>query len=163
MTNKIDELKQMETFKELLEAKITGLKKELEQEEQEEKKFPQHDDKFYFIDEDGDVLYGRYDEDVTEDNRKENIGNCFRTREKAEFEIERLKVLKELKEFSKKFGLGERNYYLARFKDNEITTGSNFAMQYDVIYFESKEKVEEAIEAVGEDRIRKYYFGIGVE
>ena len=28
------------------------------------------------------------------------------------------------------------------------------------IYFESREKVEEAIDAVGEDRIKKYIFGV---
>lgn len=36
----------------------------------------------------------------------------------------------------------------------------NYEMYHGVTYFESKNKVKEAIEAVGEERIKKYIFGL---
>ncbi len=162
MTNKIDELKQMEAFKELLEVKITGLKEEIESEKQEEKNtFPKHGDDFYCIDENASIFLANYVEGAIDVVRKESIGNCFRTQKEAEFEVERLKVLKELKEFSTKFERNGENYYLVFWANDDLVgVMLDAEMRLDVLYFASAEKAQEAIEAVGEDRIIKYYFGI---
>ncbi len=162
MTNKIDELQQMEAFKELLEAKITGLKEEIEEieEEQEDKKFPQNGDNYFFIISIGLISEDVYDGNIT-DLQRLVIGNMFKTKEEAEFEVERLKVIKELKEFSTKFERNDENYYLVFWaNDNFVGVMLEDEMRLDVLYFESMEKAREAIKAVGEDRIRKYYFGI---
>lgn len=161
MINKIDELKQMETFKELLEAKITGLKEEIEeQEEQENKKFPQNGDNYFFIISVGLISEDVYDGNIT-DLQRLVIGNMFKTEKEAEFMVERLKVLKELKEFARPFILDVNNYSIAyNLEDMVMFIRNDIIIKDKLIYFESREKVREAIEAVGEERIKKYYFGI---
>lgn len=61
-------------------------------------------DKYYYIDNDGEILTGRWDtiNDVPSrvDARRRNIGNIFKTEEEAQFKYERLKVLNQLKSLS---------------------------------------------------------------
>ena len=103
------------------------------------------------------------------DNEKLSIGNAFLTEKDAEFEAERLKVIAELKKYAKEFSDEDwarnnrvQKYYIYY----NWSTGNLFAnYNYEVSYgnqllFESGEKAKEAIAAVGEDRIKKYYFGV---
>ncbi len=138
--------------------------KELANAEKENKKFPQNGDKFYYIDSLLDV-----GEDVfassTLDFTLQKAGNFFKTKEEAEFIVEKIKVINELKKYSSSFIDGEENYYLAW--QNDIYGERSFVRtpwtsyeKTNNIYFESKVKAKEAIEAVGEERIKKYYLGI---
>ena len=90
-----------------------------------------------------------------------SIGNCFRTPEDAHFEIERFKVIRELKQFaSKNYGGKNARYYLA-YRDQEIKhyiTDSEFYT--GDLRFSTQELAQKAINTVGYDRIKKYYFGI---
>lgn len=93
------------------------------------------------------------------------IGNVFKTKEEVEFEIERLKVITELKEFAEPDDSQWNSlydHYSISYNHNkgglDIDTWS--VMKSDSIYFESKDKAREAIEAVGEDRIKKYYLRV---
>ena len=90
-----------------------------------------------------------------------SIGNIFRNEEEAEFAVGKLKVEAELRKFSRPFEEDENNYYLEyRSSDKAVTTYCCQRYQTQgVIYFESSEKVQQAIEAVGEERIKKYIFG----
>ena len=99
--------------------------------------------------------------DTYVDDCRFDIGNVFKTQEDAEFQVERLKVITKLKQFSHEFTYGYRNFYINL--SNGDTLSYNYrsnVMVQGVIYFESEEKVNEAIEAVGEDRIKKYLFGV---
>ena len=90
-----------------------------------------------------------------------NIGNMYKTKEEAEFELERMNVLGELKKFSRKFRKDELNYYIyLNCNTNELGTVLSDNRERFNVYFESYEKAKEAIEVVGEDRIKKYLFGI---
>lgn len=93
------------------------------------------------------------------------IGNLFKTMEEAEFEIERRKVITELKKYSKAYNPNENNVcifysyaeddfipYLESYDCNEIEMGA--------YYFESVNMAEKAIKEVGEERIKKYLFGV---
>ena len=90
-----------------------------------------------------------------------NMGNVYRTQEEAEFQLERMKVLEELKKFSCKYRKGELNYYIyLNSNTNELgVILSDIYMRFD-FYFESYEKAEEAIKEVGEDKIKKYLFEV---
>ena len=101
------------------------------------------------------------------DNEKLSIGNAFLTEEDAEFAKERLKVIAELKKYAKEFSDEEWSnptipkyvIYLSS-QDYRMYITSHYSVRYPFLYFESKEKAQEAIDAVGEERIKKYYFGV---
>lgn len=93
------------------------------------------------------------------------IGNVFKTKEEVEFEIERLKVIAELKEFAEPDDRQWNNHdchWAIRYKHNisEMCIEQWTLFHTNLIYFESREKAEEAINAVGEDRIKKYYLRV---
>lgn len=92
------------------------------------------------------------------------IGNYFKNKKEAEFEIERLKVIAELKKFAESDDVwnGETNHYYLYFSVNsgEILIDYNTHYNRADIYFTSKEIAQKAIETVGEDRIKKYYLRI---
>ena len=102
------------------------------------------------------------------DNEKRSIGNSFLTEEDAEFSRERLKVIAELEKYAKEFSDEEwmssntQKYYLYyNWPNNEVNTDYNYFSTYgNQLLFESGEKAQEAINAVGEERIKKYYFGV---
>lgn len=147
LLNRIEELE-----KELLELK------ELVKEEQD---FPQDGDIYWLIDDEGSVFNTFYDNHYI-DRYHQLIGSVFKTKEQAEFAVEKLKVEAELRKFSKPFESGETSYYI--FFHIEIdcldTHFTSYCPPQGSIYFESEEKAQQAIESVGEDRIKKYLFGV---
>ena len=101
------------------------------------------------------------------DNEKLSIGNEFLTEEDAEFARERLKVIAELKRYAKEFSDEEWSndfyvkYYIAyECSRKEIVFLSTVTTNRGDIYFCEKEKAKEAVDAIGEERIKKYYFGV---
>lgn len=104
---------------------------------------------------------------VGSDWNRERIGNVFLTEEDAKFASERLKVIAELKKYAKEFSDEEwlnqsivKHYIIFDYEDHVINIGYVCFTKVSDIYFESEEKAQEAIEAVGEDRIKKYYLGV---
>ena len=147
-----------------LQEELKALKKriaELEELAKEEKEFPQEDDVFCFINTFGKPVESTWGESITNRQLIE-IGNMFRTKEQAEFAVEKLKVEAELRKFSRPFEYGENCtefYYDHEF--GRITFLTLTASQTQgAIYFESEEKAQQAIEAVGAERIKKYIFGV---
>lgn len=95
------------------------------------------------------------------------IGNVFLTKEDAEFAKERLKVIAELKKYAKEFSDEEwekmnspKHYLVYDYEEYVVRICVVRFMKNNVIYFESEEKAKEAIEVVGEERIKKYYLGV---
>lgn len=100
------------------------------------------------------------------DNSRYEFGNYFRTEEEAEFEVERLKVITELREWATP--ANEFNWdssfeekYTILLESDEVRAGHFTLYQTSDLYFKTKEQAEEAIRAVGKDRIIKYYFRRG--
>ena len=101
------------------------------------------------------------------DHNRLRFGNVFLTEEDAKFAIERLKVIAELKKYAKEFSDEEwkdnkiqKYYIIYQYSGDYIKSILTYTSKENVLYFESKEKIQEAIDAVGEDRIKKYYFGV---
>ena len=103
-----------------------------------------------------------------------SMGLCFQTEEQAEFMVKKLKVIHELEKFAfenneKEIDWNDVNqtkYYLGMFQsDKIIAVFSTYKWCYTTfnIYFTSKEIAKKAIETIGEDRIKKYYFDINEE
>ena len=86
-----------------------------------------------------------------------SLGFVFQTEAEAEFAIERLKVLAEMREWTGEWnapylllcGIAHGNVYV------HWTTNANGALK-----FQTEEDAKNCIKAVGEDRIKKYYFMI---
>ena len=148
-----------------LSNRIEQLEKELEElkklEKESVKQFkPTIGDEYWFINSDGYVTCIEWEYDMF-GQRIYEIGNTYRTKEEAEFVVEKIRTETELRKFSRPFERGESNYYiLSDVYDNALTISSvGFYRCQGTIYFESEEKAEEAIRMVGEKRIEKYIFG----
>lgn len=135
---------------------------ELEELAKEEQEFPRNGDDYYVLTGAGSVVpYVWVDDKI--DFKSQSLGNVFRTEEQAEFAVEKLKVETELRKFSKPFEEGKNNYFTV-FDTNYANVdilGMSYSRVQGVIYFESEERAQQAIESVGKDRIKKYIFGVG--
>ena len=134
---------------------------------QEEKEWPQDGDNYYYIHSNGEIANSNF---YLNDSFCKNIlsvGNYFRTREEAEFEVERLKVLEEMKKFAESEDRewdGINEHWCIIYQCSTFVPSIKFLFKieckYDGIYFETEEKARECVKAVGEDRIKKYYLGV---
>ena len=134
---------------------------ELKSEVKEGPKFPEYGDIYWCIDAEG-IVYVNNFEGIQADRNILEIGNVFKTAEEAEFAVEKLKVEAELRKFSRPFEYGKFNYYLFfDIDDNSFkTVFTSYCPPQGAIYFEDEYKALEAIESVGEERIKKYIFGV---
>ena len=163
------------TFKNLTDEQINAIKVLLgdaceieEQKEEEVPFFPAVGDDYYFLYSNGDIGDTQYT-GTTSDMTREYMGNCFKTKEEAKFEVERLKVIHEMKEFAEPEDYAWDNsnvhytfVYNTSSKDSLEIQGY-YTFKISGIYFKSSSDAGDCIEAVGEDRIKKYYFGIKEE
>ena len=123
-------------------------------------------DRYFFLTASG-IIQGSFWHDDISDHNRLSIGNISLTEEAAEFARERLKVIAELKKYAKEFSDEEwSNTTILKYviylisQDYRMYITSHYSVRYPFLYFESKEKAQEAIDAVGEERIKKYYFGV---
>ena len=122
-------------------------------------------DGYYLISAVGSIHYYNENE-ATMDGLHYDIGNYFKTEKEAEFEIERLKVIAELKEWATPISEFDwKDYtqekYVIILENNYLRADFFYSLQICGLYFESREIAEYAIKAVGEERIIKYYFRRG--
>ncbi len=116
-----------------------------------------------------DGVYKTHNENCPADSGMRSIGNYFKTKEEAEFVIERLKVLEELKEFSYEFSDKEwmntsisKYYILYYFINDQILIEYTCTFKKSPICFKTREDAIKAIEKVGKERLKKYYFKVSV-
>lgn len=146
-----------------LENKIKELSEEIERLKAEKEKEvwkPKCGDKYWLISHNGYVVQVRWMGDEAEDDIYA-IGNVFRTQEEAEFRVEQLKVEAELRRFARPFEENKSNWTMIYEADHKkIATYNYTSFQIHNIHFASEEIAQKAIDTVGEDRIKKYYFGV---
>lgn len=97
------------------------------------------------------------------DNGRYAIGNCFKTKEEAEFALEKRRVEVELRRFAEENNECDTDvmgYFISYNLDLKITVDQIYGVRLKSIYFSSKEVAEKAIKTIGEERLKKYYFGI---
>jgi len=146
---------------EALEAECYERLKSLKAEAQQEQEFPQGGDEYWYVSATGRALITEWEGYGVEKDALE-IGNVFKTEEEADFAVEKLKVEAELRKFSKPFELDSYNYYIFLDTGTEcLDVGSrSYCQSQGTIHFESEEKVQQAVSTVGEERIKKYIFGV---
>ena len=151
--NKIDEL----------EMKIKELSEEIERlkaEKENETGKLEHGDVYWFINHIGETKLATWYGDP-EDKKRYELGNVFIVRWEASFKVEQLKVEAALKRFARPFDEDERNWAIIFDVDEkEITIDNERSYQSCNIHFASEEIAQKAIDTVGEERIKKYYFGV---
>ena len=147
-----------------LKMEINSLKQriaELEELAKEEQEFPKDGDEYWFMDINGDVASGKWENFDIEKDMLE-IDNVFGAKEQAEFAAEKLKVEAELRKFSRPFKEDEYNYFIQIHpsRNNIVTESDDYYPTQGTIYFESTTIANEAIDTVGKERIKKYIFGV---
>ena len=143
------------------EKRLKSLKKEYNDEGFK----PECGDKYWVMRGNGEI-YSTTWSDSLFDNAALNNNAIFKTQEAAEFEAERLKVLRELEKMGRAFKPYEDNYsvslgYNLQNQENlgiSCTGATEFL--YGNYYFDSEEEAEKAIEKIGAKRIKKYLFGV---
>ena len=127
---------------------------------------PIEGDTIFYISESGRVISGTFLSLLPSDNDKVLFNNAFQTREEAEHMLEKIKIINKLRELSNiNFNdtSDEAHYAIAYdVEANEITFNVSYYYK-DLpfnIYFASKEDCVKAVETIGEDNLKKYYFDI---
>jgi len=104
------------------------------------------------------------------DEARWSIGNCFKTYEEAEFAIEKQKVFTELQRYADEHNECEIDwddpdlekhtiFYI--YTERCLQVDRWFSCEYPmVVYFSSEKIAKDAIEEIGEERIKKYLFGV---
>lgn len=130
---------------------------------------PNEGDNYYCISYYGQVNDNVYISTVGSEHYK--LGNCFKTREEAEFALEKQKLITEIKRYIAENDPRELDWDdPEQFKfsiyynlcANKIYTTANcqFCRYPEEIYFSTEFDWRKMIEDIGEDRIKKYLFGV---
>ena len=121
---------------------------------------PKEYDTYYYISADGGVDKLKW-RNLKIDNWLYNIGNCFKTEKDAEFVVEKRKVVVELERFARKYN-GDRGeyYYYLTCENNHVSPMALQIIRLHGVKFTSREIAQKAIDAIGEDRLKKYYFEV---
>ena len=89
------------------------------------------------------------------------LGNAFLTKEEAEFMKERRSIEAIMRKYSRPFVDGKTNYFLACSRDSKaVVVDYYWNIDYGIPCFESKEIAQQVINEIGEDRLKKYWFGV---
>ena len=98
-----------------------------------------------------------------------NMGSIFETKAQAEFELEKRKVEFEIKQYAESHNnaipllcVEKTRYHIwLDANDKKIKVGFTWCLwNQGVIYFTNEEDCRNCIEQVGEERIKKYIFGV---
>ena len=139
---------------------IKALKERIAELEEQEL-FPQEGDDYCYTTMLGRVCHESWD-NLDSETKMLELGNIYRTEEEAEFDVEKKKVETELRKYSIPFELYKDNYSIELSWEDMLFTVDSHAIYQSVgvVYFGSEQKAWDAIEAVGEERIKKYIFGV---
>lgn len=129
---------------------------------------PAHRQEYFYIDTEGDVSDQKWEDDGY-DNICYELGNCFGTRKQAEFALEKQKVYIKLKRYALEHNEDvfdwrdgyQRKYYIYCECEELGISYTEYLRVPSNIYFTSPIIAQKAIKEIGEDRIKKYLFGVG--
>ena len=98
-----------------------------------------------------------------------SIGNCFKTKEEAEFALEKVRVETELRRFAEENNECEIDWtdkkhekWFIFYNCKEEIINPLYVYDFCIcnICFTSEEIARQAIKSIGEERLKKYYFGV---
>lgn len=125
---------------------------------------PKEGDTIFYITETGRVISGTFLSLLPSDNAKVLFNNAFQTREEAEHMFEKIKIINQLRGLSNiKFSENKGKYFIYyNFRENRVLCGeTNFCkLSPFEACFKTAEECQEAIETIGEENLKKYYFDV---
>ena len=145
--------------------RIARLEKELEELKEveiEDDEFPRLGEQYCFVDTDGYVVYAHWD-DNTIDNYRKDFLRIFKTKKECKRYLEIQKAFKdESKNFEPNWKDGNQTKYCLYYDydENSLKISGWSTRRQAILYFESREVLEELISRFGKEDIKKYYFGI---
>lgn len=156
-----------ELLRELEEAKqkIAEIEKKIEEKKTGTGRWkPEKGDMYWFVIDNGWIRHYQWNNNDI-DKERYAIGNCYQTKEECEFVVEKTKVIAELKEYEEPKNSvwdGNNVHYHIYFNYiiKKVDIGYAQLAKQNEIYFESREKARQALEAIGKDRIKKYYLEV---
>ena len=143
-------------------AKIERELDELKEVEIVDDEFPRLGEQYWFVDTHGYVAYAHWG-DSTIDNYRKDFLRIFKTEKECERYLEIQVAFKEKsKNFEPNWEDVNQNKYCLYYNhdDNDFRISSWSIRRQAILYFESREVLEELISRFGEEDIKKYYFGI---
>lgn len=119
---------------------------------------------------DGEIGNIIYDSECNSCKDGLSLGFIAKTKQELLNKREKLKIEKRLEDFVKEYndrtitwdGEHDNWYIYYDFDDNEICLDWENNTKSNSIYFSSKEIAQFAINYIGEDRLKKYWFGLDV-
>jgi hypothetical protein len=131
---------------------------------------PNHGEMYWYIPHCGDIASTIWSNYCDLDADLFAMGNCFKTKEEAEFALEKYKVYLELKNFADEnndpidWNNKKQEKYIINYctVDKKSVFVDSWATYQFIgcVYFSSYKLAKRAIQKVGEDRIKKYLFGV---
>ena len=90
------------------------------------------------------------------------MNNIFKTREEAEFEVERRKVIIEIERMADGVMDGHTLCCILSYNpsSHNIFVDFYYCINYGIPIFSSRKKAQECIDTIGEERLKKYYFRV---
>lgn len=146
------------------EERITKLEKELNELKEvkiEDDEFPKYGQAYWFV---GTSGYGyAYWDDSTTSNYRKDFLRIFKTEKECERYLEIQVAFKEKsKNFEPNWKDGNQTKYCLYYDydENSLKISGWSTRRQAILYFESREVLEELISRFGKEDIKKYYFGI---
>ena len=147
---------------------LANLNKEEQEKKEIKKRWRPNLGEIYFRNNWDDIVSLTWEND-TYDNKYYNVRDIYKTREEAEFELERRKIMIELQNYADEHNgeIAHPSYafWLALDEDDMSITVENdsFLPPVGTVLFSNGDIAYDAIETIGEDRIIKYMFGIDLD
>ncbi len=123
---------------------------------------PEFGEKYYYMTTSGNV--GQDTFNTSFDKCRLSFRNVFKTAEEARKMVEKIKIINQLQELSNiKFSENKGKYFIYyNFRENRVLcTETNYTkiIPFEVC-FKTREDCQKAIETIGEDNLKKYYFDV---
>lgn len=126
---------------------------------------PEDGDKYYYITSCGAVDIDYFYNNNYDDECRIRIGNVCKTKEKALHMLEKIKIINKLRELSNiKFNETDDRHYMIVYDKDDGEIISDYCYILNPIpfnvFFKTREDCQKAIDTIGEDDLKKYYFDI---
>ncbi|MDD7245170.1 MAG: DUF2829 domain-containing protein [Methanobrevibacter smithii] len=127
---------------------------------------PKEGDTYFYISGTGKVISDNFMPCLPSDNDKVLFNNAFQTREEAEHMLEKIKIINKLRELSNisfNDNCKQEKFVIFYNTENQQIRITQHTVIREIpfnIYFKNKEDCQKAIEIIGEDNLKKYYFDV---
>ena len=125
---------------------------------------PKEGDTYFYISGTGKVISDNFMPCLPSDNDKVLFNNAFQTAEEAEYMVEKIKIINKLRELSNTRSIYNQDKFIIyyNFQENKVSCGEINYMKVTSfeVYFKTREDCQKAIDTIGEDNLKKYYFDI---